>query len=170
MVTSMHFKLSDSPFRNFSKYDSDNIFEFLLPVVQNFCNVQRMENDQPIPPSAFVLRGDTGTYFNGYEFCAPEDFVAELSLEAQTADAIVTLTEFGSMAQDFSRGLIVICAQTRRYYRCRAFSLATGEEFDVLDDPPRIEFQEKDPVMAKEEDADNVCHLMGIAPLLRSLF
>lgn len=165
----MRFNLSDSPFRNFSKYDSDNIFEFLLPVAKNFCDAQRVENDKPIPPSAFVLRGDTGTYFNGYGFRAPEDFTAELSLEAQTADAIVTLAEFGSMSQDFSRGLIVICAQTRRYYRCRAFSLATGEEYEVLDGPLRIELQEEE-FVATEEHTENVCHLLGVESLLHPLF
>lgn len=165
----MHFNLSDSPFRNFSKYDSANIFEFLLPVAKDFCDAQRIEHDTPIPPSAFVLRGGTGTYFNGYGFRSPEDFIAELSLEAQTADAIVTLAEFGSMDQDFSRGLIVICAQTNRYYRCRAFSLATGEEYEVLDDPPRIELQAEGPVTT-EEYTDNVCHLLGVESLLHSLF
>ena len=161
----MRFKLSDSPFMNFSKYDSENIFDFLLPIAKNYCSTQHQDTNTPIPPSAFVLRGDEGEYYNGYGFRAPEDFVAELSLEANQADAIVIMAEVGSISQDFSRGLIVLSIQTRKYFRCRAFSLLTGEGFDILDDPPRIELPRKE----GEED-EGVCHLLGLEALLQGLF
>jgi len=126
-----------------------------------------------------VFKGDSCGYYNGYEFSSPEDFAAELSLEAPSSDAIITVAEVGSMHSDFSMGLVIVCAQSPSYYRCRAFSLLTDDSYDIFEDPLRIEIpNEEGAPPALEEDSDDfsnpantqTCHLMGIEPLLLPLF
>jgi hypothetical protein len=163
----MQFILSDSPFRNFFKYDSDNIFDFLVPIVRDFCSVQHEENDIPVPPSAFVLRKDRGEFFNGYKFQDSEEFTAALEREAESAVAIVTLSELGSMSQDFSQGLALICVQTRMYYCCGAFDLSTLANYDIFEDPLRIEIPIEDP---SEGPQETTCHLLGMEGLLHPFF
>lgn len=162
----MKFSLSKSPLRNFNKYDSDNIYELLLPFVRDFACHQHELADTPLPPGAFLIRGEDCHYYNGYQYQSSSDFLAELAIDSETADAVITFAEFGTMEQDFSQGLVLIVAQTRQYYRCRAFRMTTGESFDILDEPFRI-------VLPPDDDApdgENICHLLGIDELLHPLF
>lgn len=164
----MQFSLPDSPFRNFFSYDSDNVFDFVLPIASQFVDAQHSENSSPLPPSAFVLKRSQGYYVNGYAFDSPGGFLSHLRTAAASAEAVVTIASVGSMSQDFSQGLTVICVQTRSYFRCKAFSLSTNEGYDILDDPPRVEMRIVDDADGKE--VSHTCHLIGVADLLTSVF
>jgi hypothetical protein len=115
---------------------------------------------------ALVLQGEDLLYLNGYgeDFKCPEDFLTELAIEAEKANAVITLSEFGYVDDDFSKGLVLCVAQTPSYYRCRVFSLADGTSYDVFENPLRIELP------ATNEGVDNTCYLMGMESLLHSFF
>lgn len=163
----MEFQLSQSPLRNFWKYDADNVFDLLVPFAKRFVSVQHDETNKPLPPVAFVLKGDQCLYFNGYWSGDAREFLALLVLEAEQADAVVTLAELGSIENDYSDGLLLVCVQTRSFYRCRVFRLAHGDSFPVLEGPLRIELPR---TSEHREEEDNICYLTGLDFLFHSFF
>ncbi len=146
-----HFSLKESPFSRALQFDYENIFEFLIPLYKELLTQTHVSLELPAPPSALFLRSKGScSYLNGYDFSTFDNFTAEITLEAQTADMLVTCAELGSLSQDYSRGLVLLCAQTRSFYRARVVSFKDSSEYEIYEDPLRIH-------------TDNgVCYLTGL--------
>lgn len=106
----MRFLLSDSPFKNISKFVGDpGITSYLEPKLRSLLWTYRKEKGLCFPPSCFVFNSSEGVFLLGWSYSTPSSFVSASRYEAKriNADLALMLAEVTSLSSPDCSFLVV---------------------------------------------------------------
>jgi len=106
----MRFLLSDSPFKNISKFVGDpGITSYLEPKLRSLLWTYRKEKGSCFPPSCFVFNSSEGVFLLGWSYSTPSSFVVAARYEANRigADLALMLAEVTSLSSPDHSFLVV---------------------------------------------------------------